>query len=182
MSSETNENLSLPALPPWFVIQTKPSEEVRAQANLSAWGLQTFAPLRRVSKVNQFTGKPSFFSKPLFPRYIFARFDPDLFWHKVSYTRGVQKVLSFGLGPVPVSEQTIEAIRARMDRDGYVRIGEDFEPGERVRIKHGSWRGVEGIFDSRITDSERVKILLTSIKYQASITVPGEMVERAYVL
>ena len=179
MSSETFDQLSLPTLPPWFVIQTKPGEEARAEANLSAWGLETFAPRWRERRVNSFTGKPTFFPRPLFPRYIFARFDLEQSWNKVSYTRGVQKVLSFGLGPVPVSDQTIEKLRARMDGDGYVRVDEDFEPGERVRIKHGIWRGVDGVFDSRLTDSERVKILLTSINYRASITVGSEMVERA---
>lgn len=179
MSSEMFDQLSPPALPPWFVVLTKPGEEARAEANLSAWGVETCAPRRRERRVNSFTGKPTFFSRPLFPRYIFARLDLEQSWGKVSYTRGVHKVLSFGLGPVPVSDQTIETIRARMDGDGYVRVDEDFAPGERVRIKHGSWRGVDGVFDSRLTDSERVKILLTSINYRASITVSGEMVERA---
>jgi transcriptional antiterminator RfaH len=162
----------------WFAIQTKPAQESRAEANLSAWGVQTFSPKHLERSINPFSGKPSFCAKPLFPRYLFARFDPELYYHKVSFTRGVNKIVSFGAAPLAVSDETIQMIQDRVAADGYVQIGEEFEPGDVVRIKQGSLRGVSGVFDARLKDSDRVKILLTSINYQASVTLERQNLER----
>lgn len=87
----------------WYVIYTKTNEEDRAEKNLAAWRLETFYPRIR-KKFNKFTGKALYFSRPLFARYIFARFDAETLLHKVLNSRGVQKVLSIDYAPVPVDE------------------------------------------------------------------------------
>lgn len=87
----------------WYVIYTKTNEEDRAEKNLAAWRLETFYPRIR-KKLNKFTGKAIYFSRPFFARYIFARFDAETLLHKVLNSRGVQKVLSIDYAPVPVDE------------------------------------------------------------------------------
>jgi len=167
-----------PSEPRWFAIHAKPGQESRADANLSAWGIQTFAPKRLQRSVNSFSGKLSFCARPLFPGYLFALFDPEFSWHKVSFTRGVNKIVSFGLRPLAVCDETIRMIQARVGADGYVRLRAEFEPGELVRIKQGAFRGVSGLFDAGLKDSERVKILLTSINYQARVTLERDNLEK----
>lgn len=164
--------------PRWYVVRTRPKEELRAEMNLRAWGVETLAPRVRERRLNQFTGAPTFFSKPLFTRYIFARFEADKLLHKVYFTRGVHSVLSFGNDPAQVEDEAILLIQSRMGADGYVKLDAELKPGDRVVIKDGAFKGLSGVFNRHLKDSERVQILLESINYQANVTVSQRSVEK----
>lgn len=168
-------------VPRWYVIYTKPKEEDRVHMNLTAWGVETFAPKIKKKRLNQFTGKPVYLSQPLFPRYIFARFDADKMLHKIYYTRGVQSVVSCNQMPLSVEDDIIALIQSQVGADGFVRLGDEFEfkRGDAVRINDGSMQGINGIFHRSMKDNSRVMILLTAINYQASIIVERGLVQRA---
>jgi transcriptional antiterminator RfaH len=167
------------AEPRWYAVRTRPREEFRAEANLLAWDVETFAPRLRERRVNQFTGLPTFFHKPLFSRYIFARFEAGRLLHKVYYTRGVQSIVSFGNEPIPVEDEAISLIQSRVGEDGFVRLCDELSPGDRVVIKDGSFKGIHGVFNRHLKDSERVMIMLDSINFQAHVTVDRQLVEKA---
>lgn len=168
-------------VPRWYVIYTKPKEEDRVHMNLTAWGVETFAPKIKKKRLNQFTGKPVYLSQPLFPRYIFARFDADKMLHKIYYTRGVQSVVSCNQMPLAVEDDIIALIQSQVGADGFVRLDDEFEfkRGDAVRINDGSMQGINGIFHRSMKDNSRVMILLTAINYQASIIVERGLVQRA---
>ena len=94
----------------WYAIHTKPREEDRALSNLMAWHVETFAPKIRQSQRSQLKGKPAYSVRPLFPNYIFARFQL-INLHKIRFTRGVQNVVGFGGQVAPVDDAAIELIR-----------------------------------------------------------------------
>src|SRR5262245_34582992 len=73
----------------WYVVHTNAKQEDRAANNLRAWQVETFSPRMKERRYNQFTNEPILMTRPLFPRYIFARFEADQLLHKVSNTRGV---------------------------------------------------------------------------------------------
>lgn len=163
----------------WYVIYTKNNEEDRAERNLAAWGLETFYPRIKKKQLNEFSGKAIYFSRPLFPRYIFARFNAETLLHKVCNSRGVQKVLCIDNGPVPVDDEIISLIQSKVAEDGFVMLNETFAHGDEVRIKDGSFRGINGVFDRTMKDKNRVMILMTTINYQASVIVERDLVQRA---
>jgi transcriptional antiterminator RfaH len=78
-------------------------------------------------------------AKPLFPRYIFARFSVTRSLHKISFTRGVQRVVSFDEKPTPIDDEVIALLQARVDTDGFMRTGEPLRHGDKVRARmdHG---------------------------------------------
>lgn len=162
----------------WYAIKTRPREEDRADENLKAWGVEAFAPHIRKQRFNQFTGKPTTFSQPLFPGYIFARFDAASLLHKVQYTRGVQVVVSFNNLPVTIEDEVIELIKSQVGDDGFIRLGGDLKRGDKVTIKDGTLEGLSGIFDSHMNDKRRVMVLLTVINYQASVVVEKDFVRK----
>ena len=162
----------------WYVIYTKTNEEDRAERNLSAWGLKTFYPRIKKKQLNEFSGKAIYFSRPLFSRYLFVHFDAEALLHKVCNSRGVQKVLCLDSAPVPVDDHIIELIQSKVGDDGFVRLDETFAPGDKVSIKDGSLRGINGVFDRTLKDKNRVMILLTAINYQASVIVERGLVQR----
>lgn len=163
---------------PWFLIHTHPKQEERTTVNLQARNVETFAPRMREWRCNQFTGEGHWLSKPLFARYVFARFELERMFHQVRYTRGVHELVSFGDGPVAVEDGIINMIRSRIDRDGFARIGDDVKPGDLVVISQGVLKDFAGIFEREMTDSERVVVLLNTISYQARIQIDRRLLHK----
>ena len=160
----------------WYVIQTKPKKEDEASSYLSTKGLEIFNPLMETFSPRNGKGNREF--KPLFPSYIFGKFDLDRNYPLVRWARGVKKILGFGGYPIPVSEEVIEVIRSRTDDDGIVRRMIHFEPNDLVRIKSGPLRDLLGIFERWVSDSERVRVLLNLIGYQPAVELHYSMIEK----
>jgi len=155
----------------WYTIRTHPKQEDRASYNLLTCEVETLLPKIRDCRYNQFSGAPTYTVKPLFPRYIFGRFELGALLHKIRFTRGVHSVVSFGGRPVSVDDEVITLIRGRMNEDGCVRIAEQFNPGDEVLIKDGPLKNFVGIFERAVGASDRVMILLHTIAYQGHVSV-----------
>lgn len=163
----------------WYVVHTNPRQEDRAECNLRAWGVETFNPKLKEYQYRPYNAESIYVVKPLFPSYIFARFDVEYMYHKVRYTRGVHTVISHGQFPTVVDDELVELIRSRVGEDGLIRIGDDLSPGDEVVIKDGPFRALTGIFERRMKGSDRVVILLKTISYQAHIVIGEQMLKKA---
>lgn len=162
----------------WYVIHTHVRQEDRASSNLRAGNLETFAPKIRERHYNPFTGAPTYFLKPLFPRYIFARFAMDQGLYKVQYTRGVARVVGFGGCPIPVADEVIELMKAQIGAEGYIKPGETFAPGDKVIVREGQLKNFMAVFERDVKESERIRILLTTVNYQGHIEIDRELVQK----
>lgn len=164
-------------VPQWYVIQTAPKQEDRAAQNLTAWNVETFSPKLMTRRRNNFTGALINVAGPMFPRYIFARFDSSKSMHKINNTRGVHYVVSFGGRPAQVDDSIIELIQAQVGDDGLVQLVE-FKNGDGVTIKEGPLKDFAGVFDHSINNSDRVEILLTAISFQGRIVIDRAFIEK----
>ncbi|MDT7540863.1 MAG: transcriptional antiterminator RfaH [Acidobacteriota bacterium] len=162
----------------WYAIHTNPKQEERAHSNLAAWGVRTFNPRLRDARRNQFTGAVSYFSKPMFPRYIFAKFNVVNLLHKICHTRGVHSVVCFGGAPVSIEDEIITLLQARVGEDGYLKLGEELKCGDKVVITDGPLKDFAGVFERDMEDSERVMVLLTTISYQGRLCVERGLVRK----
>lgn len=162
----------------WYVIHTNPKQEDRAESNLRAWNVETYNPKLREVRHSPY-GEPGHIIKPLFPRYIFARFGLKELFHKVRFTRGVYNILGFGNGPTPVDEEIINIIKLRTDNLGFVKIGPDLEPGDEIIIEDGPLKSFTGIFEQEMKDSCRVMILLNTVSYQGRLIISREQIKKA---
>ena len=160
----------------WYVIQTKPKKEEEAKSYLSTNGLEIFNPL--IETFIHRNGGMSRELKPLFPNYIFGKFDIDRNYSLVRWGRGVKKILGLGGYPTPLSEEVIEIIRNRVDPHGIVKKTVQFKPNEWVRIKFGPLKDLVGIFDRWVSEGERVRILLNLIGYQPEVEIHYSMIEK----
>jgi len=164
-------------IPSWYAIHTHPKQENRAERNLQAWNVETFFPKIKDCRFNEFTGEPFYFVKPLFPGYLFARFALNDLLHKVRFTRGVHSVVCIGNDPALVDDRVIEIIAAQIDETGFVKIGADLEPGAKVLIQAGPFKGLTGIFEREVSAADRIKILLDCVSFQASVEVEKKHVK-----
>ncbi len=163
----------------WYAVHTNPKQEDRAHGNLLSWGVESFSPRLREGRRNQFSGAVTYYSKPMFPRYIFARFDAGKMLSKIWYTRGVHSVVGFGGGgPSPIPDEVIEVLRAQVGADGYVKLRDEFERGDELVITSGPLKNFRGVFERHAKDSERVLLLLDTVNYQGRLSVGRDAVRR----
>ena len=115
--------------------------------------------------------------KPLFPGYLFCRFDPEESLAHVRWTKGVAKILPESVSPMPISEDIIAAMRDLEQKDGIIRK-KQLENNDRIRIAGGPMKHILGIFDHWTSEQGRVRVLLNFINYQASVELHHSFVER----
>lgn len=159
----------------WYVIQSKPKQEERADENLRAWHVETLLPklLRPVR-----SARAQRTIEPLFPGYLFARFDADGMASKVRYTRGVARVLGTESGPSAVDDRIIDEIKRRMDPGGLVRPTSTLRAGDRVRIVSGPLKDFVGVFEYSATAAQRVTLLLATLHSPVRVALDAHLVER----
>jgi transcriptional antiterminator RfaH len=116
--------------------------------------------------------------KPLFPGYLFGKFDLEQNYPLVRWARGVKNVLGFGGYPTPISEEAVRIIKERTDSQGIVRVKHHFEPNDIVRLKAGPLKDLLGVFERWLSDGERVRILLSLIGYQPAVEIHCSMIEK----
>jgi transcriptional antiterminator RfaH len=162
----------------WYVIQTQPRQEQRAEDNLRAWMVETFFPKLKEARYNRYTGQRADVVKPLFPSYIFARFQARYLLHKVHFTRGVSKVVNFGSGPASIDDEALSIIKENLHEDGCVRLQDDLKAGDKVIIKDGPLKDFSGIFEREMSASDRVSILLSTATYQGHLVVDRRFVAK----
>jgi len=164
--------------PQWYVLHTHLKQEERANENLRSWGVETLHARMKTRRYNKFTGAPTYVTQPLFPRYLFAKFNAEQL-PKIQFTRGVHNVVCFGDSPALVDQDIIDLIRARIDENGFVKENNELKPGDKVMISAGPLRNLMGIFEREMKGSDRITILLTAIEYQGRLVINREMVQRA---
>jgi len=153
----------------WFAVQTKPFQEKLAAVGVAKLDVEVFLP--RVQVERGVCGIVRLQTKPLFAGYFFARFCPLVSFDAVRYVRGVLRVVGTSRFPIPLDERVIQAIRARIEDDGFVRLASpSFRTGGRVCIDDGPWQGTIGKFEHEMNDGKRVTILLDAI-HQARLLV-----------
>jgi transcriptional antiterminator RfaH len=154
----------------WYVIQTKPANEQRVEAHLINQGMEVFLPLLKT--IAFCSGKMVPRIKSLFPNYLFARLDLQRQYYKVKWTRGVSKILGTGDGPVAISEKVIQAIRGRTAGNNLISLEEEWNEGDILQITSGPFRELKGVFQNRMSDQGRVRILLSLIGVEVPVQIP----------
>ncbi len=154
----------------WFAIYTKARKEDLVSYKLREAGIETYVPKLRITKYVK--KRYCEVIEPLFPCYLFAKFEPITHLWMIRYTRGVRKVVGDKEGrPWPVGKEIIDFIRSN-EKDGYIRMGsDDAKEGDTVEIIEGPLKGLKGIFKQRLSGKERVVILLSAIEYQAKVVI-----------
>jgi transcriptional antiterminator RfaH len=153
----------------WYVIHTKAAREDLVAGRLRGAGLEVYSPKLQARKYLR--GRSADVVEPLFPCYLFARFDASLCLWMITYTRGVKKVVGGTEGPWPVRPDIVDLLRSR-ESGGVITVPRDeFREGDVVEVVHGPLAGLSGIFERPLKGNERVLLLLDAMTYQARAVV-----------
>ena|SRR5208283_458485 len=158
----------------WFVVNTKPKNENRASHNLSTAGYDVLNPKLKLRKYRE--GSFADVVEPMFPNYIFVKFHPIDDYHMVKYTRGVNKIVTFGGKMVPLQEEFIDFIKGKLT-DGVAKIEKKrFKKGEKIFITDGPFKGLGGIFERELEGEQRAMILLEGINFYAKMVIDRDLI------
>jgi transcriptional antiterminator RfaH len=146
----------------WYLVRTKSSKERWVHDQLAAILPEVFLPMLE-ARIPRW-GRMAWSITPLFPGYLFARFDLQQRYFDVKYMPGVQGIVSAGNDPLAVPVVVIDEIRRR-GTNGVVKLEEmAYDSGQRLRVVEGPFRGFEAIFERYLSGAERVAILLSAIE------------------
>ena len=163
----------------WFCLRALPKREQAAADHLrQRVGVEVFAPHLPARRGSGGTGNRKA-RQPLFPGYLFARFQyPHQVRHVVS-TQGVAGIVRFGDVPPVVADGVIEFLRRE------VRLAEHGEPtpvfreGEKVTVMEGCFRHIEGRVLSSDSATDRVRVLLNILGQDVQVSVLSEQLRVA---
>jgi transcription antitermination factor NusG len=161
-----------PDLFPWFALQVRTRHEAGVADQLSGQGYDRFLPLYKVRK--RWSDRIKEVDAPLFPGYLFCRFNP----HDrlpILKTPGVIQIVSFQSGPAAVDEAEIRSIQS------LVAAGVPHQPwpflaaGDRVRIESGPLLGLEGIL-TEVRSSFRLVLSVTLLQRSVAVEIDSASV------
>jgi transcriptional antiterminator RfaH len=165
----------------WYAVQAKQHNEARVNHHLMQRVVPTFLPL--IETIRRWRSRRIARLEPLFPGYLFVQLEhvdvnPSQ-WDLVRWTPGVKSILGSDGTPMPVPDDVVDAIKARVERFGFVRPGLGFGPSARVFIRRGPMAGLEAVFERQVSRSGRVQVLMQLLGQQRRVQVNAVDLELA---
>jgi transcription antitermination factor NusG len=83
----------------------------------------------------------------------------------------VNKILGVGSEPIAISEKVIETIKARIGENNLVTLDDGIKEGNIVQFTSGPFKDLMGVFDKKMSDGKRVRVLLNLIGVDVPVQV-----------
>jgi transcriptional antiterminator RfaH len=153
----------------WYLAHTRPNSERKAEFHLNAQGFVSFLP--QIEKTIRHARRLKTVRRPLFPRYLFVRFDVTRDrWLSVHSTIGVARLIMQQDGrPIAVPFGIVEDLLAHSEA-GSTRLDFHVKEGQRVRILRGPFADFTGTL-ARLDEGRRVQVLLEMMGTSVSVSV-----------
>ena len=156
----------------WYALQLRSRWESSTAALLSCKGYETFLPIYRT--VKRASGRSKEIQSPLFPGYLFCRFNVcDRL--PVLITPGVISVVGRGRIPIPVEESEIDAIQKMVSTGLRVEPWPYLEVGQLVRIEDGALYGIEGVLTS-FRGTRRIVVSISLLRRSVALEIDRSVV------
>ena len=142
----------------WFVLQFKSNSHHLATKNLTRQGFETFLPLHNTTsrKSSRFINT----CKPLFPGYMFIRFDKAEYeWHKINNTYGVSRLITFNSILKSIPTTFVDSLMKRYDSSGKLLPIEKLKKGDEIKILKGPFANFIATVEKYETD-QRILVLM----------------------
>ena len=156
----------------WFILQFKSNSHHLAAKNLTRQGFETFLPLHETTsrRLSRFINT----SKPLFPGYMFIRFDKaESEWHKINSTYGVSRLITFNsiLKSMPTS--FVDSLMKRYDLSGKLLPIQKLKKGDQVTVLTGPFANFIATVEKYEAD-QRICILMDLMGRKTKIQTPSD--------
>jgi transcription antitermination factor NusG len=154
----------------WYAVQTFPRHEKAVVEQLQSEQIECLLPL--IVRVHKWSDRHQKVNLPLFPGYAFVRLSesrPDRV--RVLRRPGVVRFVGNSHGPIPLEAHEIKHLRQLMEHNVSCEPHPFLQAGQRVRIRDGALRGVEGIL---VRGAGRDSLILSVSLIQRSLSIQIE--------
>jgi transcription antitermination factor NusG len=158
---------------PWFGVQTRCNQEKVTATVLSIKGYDHYLPTYQSKK--RWSDRVVVTDKPLFPGYVFCRFDPKIRL-PILTTPGVVSVVGFGNDPAPIDDGEINAVQAVLRSGLHAEPCPFLREGQRIRVTQGSLSGLEGIL-VRKKSEWRMVVSVAMLQRSISVEIDREWID-----
>ena len=147
----------------WYALHVKTKFERVAATILQGKNLQVYLPTYR--KRQTWSDRIKHVECPLFPGYVFCRFDVN---HRlpVLTTTGVLSVVGAGRTPAPIADEEMTAVRMIVESGVAAMPWPFLRVGQRVIIRKGPLSGMEGVL---LAHRNKYRIVVSISLLQRSI-------------
>ena len=152
---------------PWYALQIRQRGRELCEQMLRNAGYEYFSPCQRTER--QWSDRKKIVDLPLFPGYVFCRFDP---FKRLPILKmpAVIGVVSAGKRLLEVDSRELEAVRVAVESRLPVEPVPYLSPGEKIIITAGPLRGVEGVLE-RVKKQPRLLLSITMLNRSISVEV-----------
>ncbi|MGL4829334.1 MAG: transcription/translation regulatory transformer protein RfaH [Vibrio sp.] len=154
----------------WYLLYCKRGEQQRAKIHLENQNVECFYPEVRVEKILR--GKRQMVQEPLFPSYMFVRFDFEKgpSFTTVRSTRGVVDFVRLGSHPRELQGDLIFQLK-QFDYEQLKGVSKQLpEKGQVVRVARGQFAGIEAIYQEPDGDARSI-MLVKMISQQVPMSI-----------
>jgi len=151
----------------WYAIQTRVLHENKVVVGLQNKDIECFLPVNRQRR--RWADRAKVIEVPLFPGYLFARFDANVRL-PVLTTPGVFFIVGNGGGPAPIPDEEITSIQTLVRSQAASEPWPYMRVGQRVRIEDGPFAGLNG-FLVRNKKSDRIVVSVSLIERSVAVEI-----------
>ena len=173
-----DSELSPVGLPQWFALAVKPGCDQAVADALATKRFETLFPTYK--KMGQCKSRTTTAESPLFPGYIFCRFNV-LARLPILMTPGVTHVLGRGSVPMALSDTEIRSLQTAVAAKVALQPFPYIQVGQKVRIEEGVLAGVEGVI-IQVKESLRLILSITLLRRSVLLEVDEEQVRTQRVI
>jgi transcription antitermination factor NusG len=152
-------------VPPWFALQTKPKNERKVEHLLKEKGYECFTPTYR--RKRKWSDRIVEIDFPLFPGYVFCRFNTSVLGKAVS-TQGVVRIVGFGGNPAEVAIEEVKALQLLAQSDFLREPWKYLPDGTLVVVETGPLTGAQGVI---CTGENKRQLVISVTLLQRSVAI-----------
>jgi transcription antitermination factor NusG len=158
---------------PWFGVHTRSNHEKVTATVLCHKGYDNYLPTYKSKR--RWSDRIVETERPLFPGYVFCRFDPKLRL-PILTTPGVVSVVGFGNEPAAIEEAEIEAVQAVLNSGLHTEPCPFLREGQHIRVTKGALTGLEGLL-VRKKSEWRMVVSVSMLQRSISVEIDRDWIE-----
>lgn len=158
---------------PWFAVHVRTRHETAIGSFLQAKGYEQFVPLYKLKK--RWSDRVKITDAPLFPGYLFCRFDPQ-YRLPILKTPGVIQIMGYNRIPTAIEDTEMVAIQTVIESGMQTQPWPFLAVGEQVRIGSGSLQGLTGIV-MKMKENHRLVLSVSLLRRSVAVEIDSSLLE-----
>lgn len=158
----------------WYALHTRSRHEKLVDWELRKKRIETFLPLRKITR--RWSDRSKKIEEPIFSGYLFVRIALRNRLQALQ-AKGSVRFVSFNSLPTPIPVKELEAVKRFTEEEISIDPFPYLRQGDRVYVRSGPLRGVEG-FIVRKDRNTRLVISLDVLFQSISVAIDQALVEK----